>query len=162
MRCSYPDLPQTLHAEILSDLLEGQTLQCSSGAQQSSLHCLQTFWVARRWLLDWHVISWHSCLIFSNPLQYSCLDNPMDRGAWWAAVHGVAQSRTRLEQLSSSSSSIVALHCWISFCCCTMKWINHMHPYIPSVLDLPTPSIYPCRLSQSTKLSFLCFTAASH
>ena len=36
-------------------------------------------------------------------LQYSCLENPMDRGAWWAAVHGVAQSRTRLKQLSSSS-----------------------------------------------------------
>ena len=32
-----------------------------------------------------------------NPLQYSCLENPRDRGAWWAAVYGVAQSRTRLE-----------------------------------------------------------------
>ena len=31
-----------------------------------------------------------------NPLQYSCLENPMDRGAWWAAVHGVPKSRTRL------------------------------------------------------------------
>ena len=31
-----------------------------------------------------------------NPLQYSCLENPMDRGAWWATVHGVAQSQTRL------------------------------------------------------------------
>ena len=31
-----------------------------------------------------------------NPLQYSCLENPMDRGAWWAAVHGVAKSRTQL------------------------------------------------------------------
>ena len=35
-----------------------------------------------------------------NPLQYSCLENPTDRGAWWAAVHGVTQSRTRLKQLS--------------------------------------------------------------
>ena len=32
-----------------------------------------------------------------NPLQYSCLENPMDRGAWWATVHGVAQSRTLLK-----------------------------------------------------------------
>ena len=40
-----------------------------------------------------------------TPLQYSCLENPMDRGAWWAAVYGVAQSWTRLKQLSSSSSS---------------------------------------------------------
>ena len=38
-----------------------------------------------------------------NPLQYSCLENPRDRGAWWAAVYGVAQSRTRLKRLSSSS-----------------------------------------------------------
>ena len=35
-----------------------------------------------------------------NPLQFSCLENPVDRGAWWAAVHRVAQSRTRLKQLS--------------------------------------------------------------
>ena len=35
-----------------------------------------------------------------NPLQYSYLDNPMDRGAWWAAVRGVAQSQTRLNLLS--------------------------------------------------------------
>ena len=40
-----------------------------------------------------------------NPLQCSCLENPMDGGAWWAAVYGVAQSRTRLKRLSSSSSS---------------------------------------------------------
>ena len=41
-----------------------------------------------------------------NPLQCSCLENPGDSGAWWAAVYGVAQSRTRLKQLSSSSSSM--------------------------------------------------------
>ena len=40
-----------------------------------------------------------------NPLQRSCLENPRDGGAWWAAVCGVAQSRTRLKRLSSSSSS---------------------------------------------------------
>ena len=40
-----------------------------------------------------------------NPLQCSCLENPRDRGAWWAAVYGAAQSRTRLKWLSSSSSS---------------------------------------------------------
>ena len=40
-----------------------------------------------------------------NLLQYSCLENPRDGGAWWAAVCGVTQSRTRLKRLSSSSSS---------------------------------------------------------
>ena len=42
-----------------------------------------------------------------NPLQCSCLENPRDGGAWWAAVYGVAQSRTLLTRLSSSSSSSV-------------------------------------------------------
>ena len=41
-----------------------------------------------------------------NPLQCSCLENPRDRGSWWAAVYGVAQSRTWLKRHSSSSSSI--------------------------------------------------------
>ena len=45
-----------------------------------------------------------------NPLQYSCLENPMDGGAWWAAVQGVAQGRTQLKRLSSSSSL-----CWESW-----------------------------------------------
>ena len=37
-----------------------------------------------------------------TPLQYSCLENPMDGGAWWAAVHGVAKSRTRLSDFTST------------------------------------------------------------
>ena len=60
----------------------------------------------------WH--EWETSLSLSlscigegngNPLQCSCLENPRDRGASWAAVYGVAQSRTRLKWLSSSSSS---------------------------------------------------------
>ena len=48
-----------------------------------------------------------SCIGEGNgsPLQCSCLENPRDGGAWWAAVCGVAQSRTRLTRLSSSSSN---------------------------------------------------------
>ena len=47
-----------------------------------------------------------SCIGEGNgsPLQCSCLENPRDRGAWWAAVYGVTHSRTRLKRLSSSSS----------------------------------------------------------
>ena len=45
-----------------------------------------------------------------NPLQCSCLENPRDRGAWWAAHYGVTQSRTRLNRLSSSSSHRVSPH----------------------------------------------------
>ena len=40
-----------------------------------------------------------------NPLHCSCLENPRDGGAWWAAVYGVTQSQTRLKQLSNSSSA---------------------------------------------------------
>ena len=55
-----------------------------------------------------------------NPLQCSCLENPRDGGAWWAAFSGVAQSRTRLQRLSSSSSVILEWylglpHVWV-FC----------------------------------------------
>ena len=55
-----------------------------------------------------------SCIGAENgsPLQCSCLENPRDGGAWWAAVYGVARSQTRLKQLSSSSSSTSHLvHC---------------------------------------------------
>ena len=47
-----------------------------------------------------------------NPLQCSCLENPRDGGAWWAAVYGVAQSQTRLKRLSSSNLTLgVILKC---------------------------------------------------
>ena len=42
-----------------------------------------------------------------NPLQYSCLENPRDRGAWWAAVYGVTRSWTQLKRLSGISSSSI-------------------------------------------------------
>ena len=51
-----------------------------------------------------------------NPLQCSCLENPRDGGAWWAAVCGVAQSWTRLKRLSSSSSNVES-HKWKLLSC---------------------------------------------
>ena len=49
-----------------------------------------------------------------NPLQCSCLENPRDGGAWWAAVYGVAQSQTRLKRLSSSEGqrNLVCCNSW--------------------------------------------------
>ena len=57
-----------------------------------------------------------------NLLQCSCLENPRDRGSWWAAVYGVAQGWTQLKELSSSSSKldhkeVWALKKWSSNCC---------------------------------------------
>ena len=68
-----------------------------------------------------------SCIGEGNgdPLQCSRLQNPRDGGVWWAAVYGVAQSRTRLKQLSSSSSSFLFTLCTngnqdagLCFLCC--------------------------------------------
>ena len=50
-----------------------------------------------------------------NPLQCSCLENPRNGGAWWAAIYGVTQGLTRLKRLSSSSSSKGNIHSLISF-----------------------------------------------
>ena len=47
-----------------------------------------------------------------NPLQYSCLENPMDRGAWWATVHGVAKSQTRLNDFTSLHFQSSRNHSW--------------------------------------------------
>ena len=40
-----------------------------------------------------------------NPLQYSCLENSMDRGAWWSTVHGVSKSQTQQKQLSTQAQT---------------------------------------------------------
>ena len=70
----------------------------------------------------------------SNPLQCSCLENPGDGEAWWAAVYGVAQSRTRLKRLRSSSSSIytiafpLRLHLsWVPRV--LICWVNYFFPW---------------------------------
>jgi len=53
-----------------------------------------------------------------NPLQYSCLENSMDRGAWWATVHSMAKSQTWLKKLSK-----------------LMKWVqNSIKPFLPLLL----------------------------
>ena len=64
-----------------------------------------------------------------NSLQCSCLENPRDRGAWWAAIYGVAQSRSRLKRLSRSSSrwlDVSGSWLWLSagfFCSfCLVSW----------------------------------------
>ena len=71
--------------------------------------CAHRPWgVGKLTLLLYHVkISAQTGYLYSvgSPLQCSCLENPRDRGAWWAAVYGVTQSRTRLKRRSSSSSS---------------------------------------------------------
>ena len=82
-------------------------LDLTLSGQRSSCGCLCVFPLPAVSVFLW----------YCTPLQYSCLENPMDGGAWWAAVHGVAKSRTRvygvtqsqtrLKQLSSGSSKVI-------------------------------------------------------
>ena len=66
-------------------------------------------------------LSMHACIGEGNgnPLQNSCMENPGDRGAWWAAVYGVAQSRSQLKRLSSSSSSKMLYQAHL-------QWLPHL------------------------------------
>ena len=73
-----------------------------------------------------------------NPLQCSCLENPRDGGAWWAAVYGIAQSQTRLKQLSSSSSSSLSLASYLESFSLLLYW-RHISSYIRGM----TYSIFP-------------------
>ena len=65
----------------------------------------------------------------SNPLQYSCLENPMDRGAWWATVHKVTKSQTWLKRLSTHAHfNRKAISDWIiSLIMCLLSFPNSLH-----------------------------------
>ena len=65
-----------------------------------------------------------------QPVWCSCLENPRDDGAWWAAIYGVAQSRTRLKRLSSSSSSNV-----LCVCVCVCVYCMYIHSSVYEHLD---------------------------
>ena len=69
-----------------------------------------------------------------TPLQCSCLENPRDRGAWWAAVYGVAQSRTRLTRLSSSSTNISCVVSGRVFNCCDLQFSPILRVSLPGGL----------------------------
>ena len=72
---------------------------------------LHFYWCPTRPVTSWRYLLFLSIFVFSsvfhgegtgNTLQYSCLETPMDGGAWWAAVHGVAESQTRLSDFTLS------------------------------------------------------------
>ena len=79
----------------------------------------------------------------------SCLENPRDGGAWWAAVYGVAQSQTRLKRLSSSSSS-KQVHCPFCWHTKSLNWSlsqksvsSHLQAPLPWSWFLPSSSPEP-------------------
>ena len=86
-----------------------------------------------------------------NPLQCSCLENPRDGGGWWAAVYGVAQSRTRLKRLSSSSSMLYIE--WL--CMCTCACIEHRTKLLGFTSYYSIRLVWGFSLSRSRKGSLL-------
>ena len=75
-----------------------------------------------------------------NPLQWSCLENPRDRGALWTAVYGIAQSRTRLKWLSSSSSQYSCLENPVD----RGAWWAAVHRVTQSLTRLKWLSMHAC------------------
>ena len=57
-----------------------------------------------------------------NPLQYLCLENPIDRRAWWAAVHRVAKSQTALKRLSKQASNVALPYCTLVHSLTLLSW----------------------------------------
>ena len=84
-----------------------------------------------------------------NRLQYSCLENPMDGGAWWAAVHGVAQSHTGLKRLSSSSSrqssGFSSGHVWVWELDYKENWVQKNWCFWTVVLEKILESPLDCK-----------------
>ena len=105
---SFQDPPQDAESHLVFTSPQ-QPLVCGGFSDFSYLLWLWWFW---RVQVGYSVNCF--CLVLShrlelgegngNPHQYSCLENPVDGGAWWAAVHRVAQSRTRLKRLSMHST----------------------------------------------------------
>ena len=89
-----------------------------------------------------------------NPLQCSCLDNPRDGGAWWAAVYGVTQSRTWLKRLSSSSCVWITIeaHSMVSSTVCPfmiifyiyLLWCSRKSLILFSAIKRYLPLYFPC------------------
>ena len=79
-----------------------------------------------------------------NPLQCSCLENPRDVGAWWAAIYGVAQSGTRLKRLGSSSALAVVHHCMLIH----ITLLQHVECLPHLAVLLPGSSVYQWPLHQ--------------
>ena len=80
----------------------------NSASKNSLFFFFQNYIGGKNISFSWNSFFYSALEIFvgdgnGNPLQYSCLENPMDRGVWWAAVHGVAKSRTRLSDFTFTS-----------------------------------------------------------
>ena len=83
-----------------------------------------------------------------TPLQYSCLENPMDGGAWWAAVHGVTKSRTQLSNFTLWLINNVVIVSDVQ------QSDSVIHIHVPILFQI----LFPFRLLHSIGQSSLCYT----
>ena len=75
-----------------------------------------------------------------NPLSYSCLENPMDRGTWWGTVHSVTKSRTWLKQLNTTTTTKKTVTVWHDG-----GWANTTVAIILQYTNVSNPcALYPC------------------
>ena len=88
-----------------------------------------------------------------NQLQYSCLENLTDRGAWWAAVHGVAKSRTRLSDLAYMQLSSVL--CSLIFCPLDLSVAERRVLTSPAMTGKASINISPCGSTWSCLMEFV-------
>ena len=94
------------------------------------------------WVLVWHVGEGNG-----NPLQYSCLENPMDGGTWWATVHGVTKSWTRLSDFTFTftlKARSFSLTYYLSICSSLLYSQTHIFnnwskPFLPPKTKTPSP-----------------------
>ena len=98
----------------------------------------------------------------SYPFQYSCLENPMDRGAWWATVHNVTKSWTQLKWLSMHTCMLISSDCLISLC--TSPAPGNMRPrsHCISVFQLPFMDNNPSPLPQDKDLKLSTMPSIRH
>ena len=87
-----------------------------------------------------------------SPLQYSCLENPVNREAWWATVHGVAKSQTQLKQLSTHTDTQTHTHTHMQTE--KLKWTLWPAQYI--LLQ----TVFPYRLLQNVECSSIGYSRA--
>ena len=98
------------------------------------IYICRYIWFKRTIYLNLKIL--HICvsMYIHTGIQCSCLENPRDGGAWWAAICGVAQSQTWLKRFSSSSSSICK-QC-VSACNCNLCLSVYLHVYLRKIASI--------------------------
>ena len=91
-----------------------------------------------------------------NPLQYSCLENPLDGGAWWATVHGVAKNRTRLSDFVSSTYFCVDTSEYVVLCLVTLSGLTLCDP-----MDCSLPGSSAMGILQARILDWVAMPSSS-